>query len=141
VTKRIELELYAEVSDLLGRFDETAPYIVVTNEPQLKGDASLLGVAKGRGDTRIRDWNYKVGFGGALSGKLLPEALADLVDPLTPQGGVRPGKVQVLKDAAISLRRRERLKGRNAAAVKDHDLTRLNVADILTFYEVEAAGL
>ena len=56
-----QLQLHAEVADLLRRLDEGAPHVVRAHQPLVVGDAALARVADGGGDARVGHRDDDVG--------------------------------------------------------------------------------
>src|SRR6266436_1652539 len=93
------LQSDAEMADLIGRFDESPPDIVVPNDAELKRQSRFLGVTERRRDPRIGDGHDNVSVDMALAGEFHADAFARLVDAGPFDDTVGAGKINVLEDA------------------------------------------
>src|SRR5450432_3268232 len=136
-----ELELDAEVTDLLRGLDERAPHVVRAHEPLVVGDAALARVADGGRDARVRHGNDDVGLDGVLSREATAHALARAVHRAPVDRRVGAREVDPLEDAAVRRLARERMHAARALLIDEHHLARLDVADVLGADELEGAAL
>ena len=96
---RAVLQPHLEVSSRLRGLDEGAAHIVVADQPELEGDAGLLGEAEGGGVRGIRNRNDRVRFRWLLDGELSAERPPSTIHGLAPQPGIRAGEVHQFEDA------------------------------------------
>ena len=136
----VELDLDAEVADVLLRLDEGAADVVVADQGEVQRDAGLLGVADGGGHAGVGDRGHQVGVHVALAGELAAQLLAVLVDAVAVDVAVGPGEVDGLEDAPGGRDLREGSERLHAAVAEDQHLPRLHLAHVLGFDEVEHAG-
>ena len=135
------LELDAEVADLVGRLDEGAADIVVTDDPEFEWDAAGLGVTHGGGHAAIGNGDDDIGGNAAFDRELGADALARLIYRHALHHGIRPGEIDIFEDAEAFPQPGERLETADALVVDDDDLARLHVADEVSADDVQRAGL
>lgn len=137
----VQLHLYGEVADTLGGLQEAAADIVVSDESHLVGDAAFQRVPQSGTISRVGHRDDDVCLDGVFTGQFSPHFDADLIDVSTGDGGIWPGKVDVLKDAKSSgFLLGERVEGSKPVFVDDHNFARADVANEFGFDEVERAG-
>src|SRR5262249_353163 len=125
---RVELELDTFAPLLLRRLDERAPHIAVLDQPDLVGDARLLGEPNRRRHARIWHARHDIGLDGTSAGQRAPQLLARQVDVDAVEVGVRPCEVDVLERAQRFARRRGEALRTQAAIVNHHHLAWLDIA-------------
>ena len=135
------LEAYSELADLLRRFDEGPPDIVVADDTELVGNSRFLGIADCRRHAGIGNRYDHVGGSGRFAGKLGAAGLAHVVDAATADDRVGPREINVFEDAGSRRHRLERLERMRALFVEDQNLAVLHVAHVLRADDVESAGL
>src|SRR6516162_1816053 len=119
------------MTDLVGGLDKGSTNVMVADNPELEGQPGFLGIADCCGNTRIGDRDNDVGIDRTLAGKLLPDALAHLVDASPLYDAVRASEIYVLEDAETGVPIVEWPKAPDTACADDDDLSRFNVADEL----------
>ena len=84
--------------DLVSRFDEGTPDIMVSDNAEFKGNAGFLGIANGRGHTRIRHRNDNVRIDVAFARQFGSDTFPDVINIATFQMTVGTGKIDILKN-------------------------------------------
>src|SRR4051794_9386390 len=131
----------AEFAHALGRLNEGAADIVVSDDAEFERHAGMLGVADRGRYAGIRYRHHDIDFDAALARKLPAKSLADFIDRAAADDGVRPREVDVFEDAGPRRFWRERLVAVRALFVEHDDFAGLDVADIFCADHVEGAGL
>jgi len=98
----IELYLHPKIPHGLGRLNKGPADIVVPDNPHLKGYAGFLTEADGCVGSGIGEGHGKICLDRVFLGQFLSEPLSHRIHVLPEDGAVRPGKVDVLKDAKAS---------------------------------------
>src|SRR4051794_39861859 len=134
------LHAHAEFAHALGRLDEGAADIVISDDPEFERHTGKLTVAKGGRHAGIRHRHHDVDFDMALARKLRAEGFSDVVDRAAADDGVRPREVDIFEDAGPWRLRRERLVAVRAGLVEYDDFAGLDVAGIFCADHVGRAG-
>src|SRR4051794_22491725 len=95
----------------LGRLDEGAADIVVSDDAELERHAGMLAVAEGGGYAGIRYRHHDVDLDMAFTRQLGAEGLANIVHRAAADDRIRPREVDVFEDAGPRRVRRKRLVG------------------------------
>ena len=103
------LHAHAEFAHALGRLDEGAADVMVSDDAEFERHAGMLAVAEGGGHAGVRHRHHDVDFDMALARELRAEGLADVVDRAAADDGIRPREIDVFEDAGPRRLRRERL--------------------------------
>ena len=135
------LSLNPEVTDLVGRFDEGAPDVVVADNPEFERLAGLGGIADGRGHAGIGHRHHHIGVDHGFVGQLGADALARLVYALALDPAVGAREVDMFEDAEPLGHGRERLDAFDAAVRDHHHFAGLDVAHEPGAENVESTGL
>ena len=93
--------------DLVSRFDEGAPDIMVSDNAELKGNAGFLGIANGRGHTRIRHRNDNVRIDVAFARQFGSDTFPNVINIASFQMTVGTGKIDILKNVNLSVKKGE----------------------------------
>src|SRR4051812_34462783 len=119
------LHAHAEFAHALGRLDEGAADIVVTDDAELERHAGMLAVADRGGHPGIRHRHHDVGCDMAFTRELRAEGLAHFIDRSPADDGIRPREIDVFEDAGPRRLWRKRLVALRALLVEDDDLAGL----------------
>src|SRR5262249_18257678 len=128
-------------ADLVCRLDKGPPDVMVTDYPQLEGQARFLGVADGRRHTRIGHRDDDIRIDVALPRELHADALARLVDARPFDDAVGPREIDVLEDAEPAVALPKRHNAANPSRPDDDDLPGFDVALEFGADDVERAAL
>src|SRR5881394_2345208 len=124
------LHAHADFAPALGRLNEGAADIVVSDDAELERHAGMLAVAERGRYAGIRHRHHYVDVNMALARQLRAEGLAHFVDRAAADDGIRPREIDVFEDAGPRRLWRERLVAVRALLVEHDDLAGLDVADI-----------
>ena len=136
----IVLQLHTHVTDGIGRLDEGAAHIMVADNPEFEGQARFLCKADGCRNARIGNRHHKVSVHRVFTRQLHANVLAHRIDIAAFDQRVRPGKIDIFKDAEA---RRLDLEGEAALYAlvgDDHHFARLYIAHEARTNDVERAG-
>ena len=137
----IQLQLYPEMADRLLWLDERPPYVMVPHKAHLERNARGLGITDGGAYARVGYGDHHVRFDAPFPCKLSPEGLPHAVHGPAVYLAVRPGEVDIFKDAAAGLHLLER-EIRTDAVFRDVDhLSRLHLSQVVRLDQVESARL
>src|SRR5262249_8948729 len=120
IAYRVELELHAEVTDPLLRFNERPADVVIADQTESKGDAALGGVSNGRRNAGVGNRNHQIGRYSRFARELATHLFTALLHPAVENLAVGAGKVDVLENAA-RLRNTSRVSPRGDAVGGHHD--------------------
>ncbi len=134
------LHLHAEISNVVGRFDEGAADIVVADDAEVERQAAFERVAHGGGDAGVGDGDDDVGVDRAFAGEFGADFLAGAVDRRAFHDGVGAGEIDVFEDAETGASGAEGFDALNAAVGDDDDFAGLHVAHKGGADDVERAG-
>src|SRR5947208_943492 len=70
VGDQVQFNPYIEVTDKLGRLEETATNVVVAHESHFVGDARFERVTQCRAITAVGDGNHEIGLDGEFASEL-----------------------------------------------------------------------
>ena len=121
-SQRPQLDAHRLLPAALARGDEGAADIAVFHQPHPIGDAGLLRIAQGGVQPGVGHTDHHIGLRRVLLGQEAPRPKPGLMDALAADGGVRPGKVDVFKNAQVSAARRWRLDSAHLPVLHRHDL-------------------
>ena len=77
LSNRIELQLYAEIADCLGRFDEGSPDVVIADQARDEMECPIsAGISKRGGDTGIGYGHNNFRIDGILTSQQTPHQLS-----------------------------------------------------------------
>ena len=138
---RIQLKADAEVANALLGLNECASYVVIANESKAERDAAFIGVADGRGNSRIGNWNHEVCNYRSLPGKFASERLAALLHRTAKDYAIRTREVDMLEDTARLFSWRGKDARVHAFTADNHQLSGSNIALIVRADQIEGAGL
>src|ERR1700754_567442 len=124
------LHAHAKFAHALGRLNEGAADIVVSDDAEFERHPGMLAVADRGGNAGIRHRHHDVDLDMAFARKLRAEGLADFINRAPADDGVGPREVDVFEDAGPRRFWRERLVALRAVFVEYDDLAGLDVADI-----------
>ena len=91
VTKWVEFEANAQLTNCLGRLNEGAPHVSVLDQSLGEWDARLLGVTDCGVSTRLWNGNHEIGIDRMLTGQLLPDLNSGGLNAPTRDAGIRTG--------------------------------------------------
>ena len=137
------LHAHAEFADALGRLDEGAADIVVSDDPEFVRHAGKLAVAEGGRHAGIGHRHHDIDLGVTLAGQLRAERLADFVDRTAADDRIRPREIDVFEDAGPWRYRRKGFVdfGLDGLDSMEHDdFAGFDVTDIFRADDVERAG-
>ena len=117
------------------------PGVAVPDEALAVRDPGGLGVAGRGGPARVGHRHDQVRVGRVLHRQLDAHPAAGLVERPALEVRVRAGEVDELEDAERRCRLREADRAGLLAGLEDHDLARLDLADVLGADDVEAGRL
>src|SRR5258708_8043931 len=135
------LHAHAEFAHALGRLNEGAADVVVSDDAEFERHPGMLAVADRGGHAGIRHRHHDVDLDMAFAGELRAEGFSDFIHRSPADDGIRPREVDVFEDAGPRRFWRKRFVALRAALVEHDDLTGLDVADGFRADYVERAGL
>src|ERR1019366_5575344 len=96
---RVQLQLYAKITNGLGGFDERAAYVVVPDQPNLERDAGFLGESRSGGDAGIRHRYDYVSVHGMLLCQVAAQHFAAMLNRAAKHYAIGSGKINMLENA------------------------------------------
>src|SRR6266852_5944887 len=127
----IELELHAEISDGLRRFDESASDVVIANQAHAKGNFGFERIADGRGHAGIGHGDDDIRIDGMLLREEASEHLAAFVHGAAKHNAVRAGEIDVFENALLKLFLRREVDGLDSGFRDAHHFAGFDLADVL----------
>src|SRR5215510_5243566 len=123
------------------RFNEGAPYVMVSHQRKSEFQSRLRGVADGSRDAGIGHGHDDVGVRRAFPRQLFAHPVTALVDAAAEDYRIRAREIDMLEDAMRYPLRLERVERMQAARIGYDDLSGFDVADVVSADQVEGAGL
>ncbi len=136
----IELEAYAHVADLLGRFDEGPAHILVADDPHGIGNARLLGIADGGGGAAIGHRADEICLHRAFLGQFHANLAAGFIDRTATKDGIGAAEIDMFEDAEAGFLTLERVEAFQAFRVNHHHFARFNLADEFGADDIQRTG-
>src|SRR5712691_3989146 len=137
---RIVLHAHAEFANALGRLNESAADVMVSDDAEFERYAGMLAVADRGGDAGIRHRHHDVDLDMAFARELRAERFSDFIYRSPADDGIRPREIDVFEDAGPRRLGRKRFVALRTALVEHDDLAGLDVADVFRADDVERAG-
>ena len=141
VGERVQLELDAALAKGGCRLDERPPDVPVLHQPVAVRDPARLREALRRRGGRLGNGNDHVAIDGSLLCQQPSHLTARLVEAPTVEAGVGPGKIGELEQAECGPRRLGEAHRAQAPVIEAHELTGLDLADVLRPHHVQGARL
>src|SRR6185437_5760674 len=139
-THRIQLELHAKVTNRLSRFDKSAAHIVIADKAKAQRDAAFGRKAHGRGNTGVGHRHNDVGIHGSFKGQLTAKLFTTLLHETAENDAVRPGKINVLENAARLISRRSVEAGSHSLGTYDDQFAGFYFALVGCADQIKGAG-
>ena len=134
------LEFDAKIANVVGRFDEGAPDIVVADDAEFERHAAFHSVAHGCGNAGIGDGDDDIRIDVAFARELGADAFAGLVDGHAFEHGIRAGEIDVFEDAEACGVGAEGFHAVHAAMIDDDDFAGIHVPHEFGTDDVQRAG-
>ena len=134
------LQFDAQMTDLIGGFDEGSADVMVSDDAEFKRDFCLSSISNGGGNARIGNRNDKVGVDVAFTGKFRTDFLSYLIDVASFHHAVGSGEIDVLKNTEFLFLLGKGFDTADSVIVDDDDFAGINITNIFRSDDIQGAG-
>src|ERR1700738_4933298 len=135
------LHAHAEFAHALGRLDEGAADVVISNDAEFERHPGFPAIAERGRHAGIGHRNHHIDLDMAFAHELRTEGFSDFIHRSAADDRIRPREIDIFEDAGPWRLGWKRLVALRAALIEHDDLAGLDVANIFRADDVERAGL